>query len=510
VSSSAGGELGGRPPRKLAGLARGASGDKQTTENPGNGGALERVVERIVRLPEVLHGIRGACQRFREPKFQHDLRPPLGGWRLLQRTPQIRDRAVHGAPPRRRSGSLEQGVDDQGVTSARGQQHVGRHLLGASADGAQDVGRLGVLELAPGRRQILVDRVPNERVNERERQLPPQDVRADEPVRGLADLGLSEPRERRDRRQLGAIAEHGNRACDVDRLPGQTPEPAEHGSRDGAWPDVVDDADVIRGRLDAVGHQRREQLVEQQRVAAGCGVAGKDERLLGGWPKTSLHEFHDGCLAERIRADAHRGRNARYLVEQGLAAAELGWTQRAYEEDRQSLEPAGEVGDKSEGGHVAPVEVVDRYQRALGGDVGREPIETVERRERGVDGLLLRRLVERCEHRFRAGRRPGQHPVVHRRIGEERLEELPHRPEGELPLEYARAPGEHVKSLRRRPRFQRAEQPALADPGAAFDQRDLGAAGRDPSDERLERRELSLTLEKQGFRVRYVDAPTLR
>jgi hypothetical protein len=67
-----------------------------------------------------------------------------------------------------------------------------------------------------------------------------------------------------------------------------------------------------------------------------------------------------------------------------------------------------------------------------------------------------------------------------------------------------------VKSLRRRPRFERAEQQALADPGAAFDQRDLGAASRHPSDERFERRKLALTLEKQGFRVRYVDALTLR
>jgi hypothetical protein len=74
---------------------------------------------------------------------------------------------------------------------------------------------------------------------------------------------------------------------------------------------------------------------------------------------------------------------------------------------------------------------------------------------------------------------------VDRRIGQKRVEELPHRPEGELPLEDARASGQHVKPLRRRPRFERAEQQALADPGAAFDQRDLGAASPDALDQRF-------------------------
>ena len=132
------------------------------------------------------------------------------------------------------------------------------------------------------------------------------------------------------------------------------------------------------------------------------------------------------------------------------------------------------------------MEVVDRHQRALGGYVGGQPIQTVKRRERGVDAPLLRRLLERREHRSRARRGPRQQPIMERAVGEERVEELPHRPEGELPLEHARPPGEHAKSLRRRPRFQRAQQQALADPSAALAQGDLGAASRDPSDQRLE------------------------
>jgi hypothetical protein len=116
--------------------------------------------------------------------------------------------------------------------------------------------------------------------------------------------------------------------------------------------------------------------------------------------------------------DEHRRRLPRDLLQRGPAAAGLGRPQRAGEEDRQSLESAGKVGEKPKRRDVAPVEVVDRQQRGfVPDDVGGKPVETMQRGER-CRGLIISDLVGRGEHPCRPCSRPRQQSPSVGRIGQ--------------------------------------------------------------------------------------------
>ena len=85
------------------------------------------------------------------------------------------------------------------------------------------------------------------------------------------------------------------------------------------------------------------------------------------------------------------------------------------------------------------------------------------------------------------------------RGSERSLEQLPDDPERELPLQLAAARSQHLElpELGELPCL--GQQPRLADPGAAFDDDKAALAVARGGEERLERGELRLTLEHQGW-----------
>jgi hypothetical protein len=256
------GDRRGCPACDLGGVGRRSGGEERTAESAGNGGALERVVECVVRLPEVLHGVRGARQRFREPELEQHPRSPLRRGRLLERSSEIGHRAIGRPPLSRPSRCFAQRVDDPALATAGGQEHLCGHLLAGRTGVAEDARRPAVLQLALAWGQVVVDGVPNERVNKPERRVRPQDVRPDQPVGRLPNLALVQTAERRDGRYLGVLAQHGDGTPNVNRLASEPSEPRQHGARDGARAEVADDVDVIGVRPDTVERQRRQQLVE--------------------------------------------------------------------------------------------------------------------------------------------------------------------------------------------------------------------------------------------------------
>ena len=213
--------------------------------------------------------------------------------------------------------------------------------------------------------------------------------------------------------------------------------------------DPLDGADLARQRPHVLLGERREQLAQQQRVAAGGLDAGGRERGVRLRAEAIRDQQRHARLAQWPRYDAQRIGARRELghehrVDAGLAAA-----QAQREHDPRAGEPAADVGEVPQRRRVAPVEIVDdKQQPPVLGEVDGQPVETVERRERAVARSRARRRDSLEDGRGRRGG-AGQQPLALAAIGQHGLEQLAYDAEGEVALE-VRAAG------RQRPNAQRA------------------------------------------------------
>ena len=353
-------------------------------------------------------------------------------------------------------------------------------------------------------RELAVDRVAHERVDEAQRRVGPQDLRAGQLARRGRDGLLLESGERRHGGHLGVLAQHADRARDRDGVAREAAEADEHRARRGAGPDRAHDRGVGGDGLDALGLERSQELAEQQRVAAGRGVAGVAERGLGRLAEPLAHQRLGAHAAQRAGLDGPRVRVVGDLGEQRRVGARLAAAHGHRQQDRQPFEPSREVGEEAQRRPVAPVEVVDgEQQRLLGREVRGEPEEPVERGERRHAAAVgPRREVGRAEDGGRRCGRAGERLRAARRIGHGRLEQLAHDAEAELALELRRAGGQH-EQLVARTGAQVGEQARLADPGRAADHEQPPAPRRRVGDRGVERRDLGLALDQRhGARAR--------
>jgi hypothetical protein len=466
-------DLGGRERgRGRVGERRAGGGGLREQQRAGDGarrpGAGDGIVEPLVGGEQVLGGGRPVRQHLGPAQRQQHRRAALLRRRLGERTAPVGDRAVGGpAPHRGLPGRVEQ-VDRPGVAAGRRMEQLGGDLLDAGALVAQHARGPLVLQRALGGRQLVVDGVADQRVDEAERRLLAQDLRLDERAGDGGDRALVAAGEGGHGGQRGALPEHGDGACDRAGVLRQPPQPYEHRRRRGARADGADDVDVLRGGRDALGLERAQELAQQQRVAAGGVVAGGAEQRVRGGAEPVAHEHGDGVRAQWAGADRQGRRVLRQLGDQAGVGARLGGAERGGEQDRQALQPPREVREEAQRRAVAPVQVVDgQQQRPLGGDVRGEPVEPVQRRERRDA------LAHLGEHRAGGRRRTGE-----RRAGPRRdvaLEQLAHDAERELALQLRRAGGEDAQ---RGPLAQAGQQAGLADPGGALDQDEPAAARR--------------------------------
>ena len=135
---------------------------------------------------------------------------------------------------------------------------------------------------------------------------------------------------------------------------------------------------------DAVGLERREQLAQQQRVAAGRAGAGGAEALVGvvAEPRARPARATASALSGPGRTERVAGSCAISAISAGSVPGSV-LRSVAPTSDRHVLEPADEVGEEAQRRAVAPVQVVHRQQhRPVRRDVRREPVEAVERGER--------------------------------------------------------------------------------------------------------------------------------
>ena len=140
------------------------------------------------------------------------------GRRLVERALEVGDAALGRAALDGGPARLAQLLDHPLLPAPRRGEQVRRDLLGGRAGVEQHARRALVLQLALAERQLLVDGVADQRVDEGDRRLAAQDLGPREHAGGVGDARLGEPGQRGDGGQRGALGQHGDGAGDRDRV----------------------------------------------------------------------------------------------------------------------------------------------------------------------------------------------------------------------------------------------------------------------------------------------------
>ncbi len=404
-------------------------------------GARPRVGQRLADLEQVLRRRRAVRQHLGDAEGEQHLGALLRRGRLLERAAQVghgalRRAAAHGVAPR----PLQQ-LRGPGGAAARREQQLRRDLLDVRARLAEHLRRALVLQLALGGRELVVDGVAHERVDEAERRLGADDLRADELARRRRP-----PRARRGRparRRAGARRSPRARRS-------RAPPPGRRSERRESRSSTV--LDTARGPT-----ARTTSTWSATGWTPSASSARRSWRSSSGLPPVAWWQAaQKPGSASSPRRSRTSAATASALSGPGRSGCVAGsWTisassagigprlrraQRRGDQHRRAVEPPREVGEEAQRRPVRPVEVVDgQQQRLLRGEVEREPVERVQRRERGR-ALLVGRLLEQ-----RAGGRGGARQLA--ACGDPGLEQLAHDAVGELALEL---PGARLQHLQRR------------------------------------------------------------
>ena len=242
-----------------------------------------------------------------------------------------------------------------------------------------------VEQLALARRQVVVDGRLHQRVHEAEGRLRAEDLGPHElPRRGGDRQGL-ELGELGDGGEVRSVAEDGDRPRNLAGVPREPHEPKQHGSRGRPRPQLGDDVDVGRVGRHPIEDECLEQLVEQERVAVGGGMAGLGEGGLDTLAQPVAQDLGHRRRRERPGHEHLRVRLAQELLQDRLVGVGLRRAHAAHEHDRKLVQPPRQVGEEAERGAVAPVELVhDQQQRPFGGQVDGQPVEPVQHAEQAL------------------------------------------------------------------------------------------------------------------------------
>ena len=485
--------LRGGLPRHRGRLVSGRREEERPRERARRVRAQLRILEALPRVAQVGGGGRPGRQHLGQPQLEQQAGPALGRRRLLDRAGEQRHRGVRRALGARGGGSGGEHVDDPRIAAARRGQQVRRDLLRRRLVLGEQRGRASVAHDALRERHLVVDRVAHERVHEPGGRLRHEDLGAGERRRGDGRL-LERHAGQRGGHALHGDPEDGERLRQGDRLVPEPVQPHQHGARDRPRPDPAHGARLARERPDVLLGERREELAQQQRVAARGLEAGRGERRLRLPAEAVRDQPGHGRLAQGPRHDAERVRVRRELgdehgIDAGLAAA-----QAQREHDPRPRQPAGDEREVAERRRVAPVEVVDDEQQpAVFGEVRGQPVEPVERGERAVARSRARRRQRLEDGRGRGGG-AGQEPFA--LAGQHGLEQLAHDPEREVALEMRAAARQRPHAQSAGAAVQLVEQPALADPRGSLDDHGPGQAPL-PAQDLLERGQLALSLQQR-------------
>src|SRR5918999_1121795 len=188
-----------------------------------------------------------------------------------------------------------------------------------------------------------------------------QDPGADEARGGLDARLASDAREGGDVTKLDAVTENGGGVGECGRARAEPREPKRDGARNGH--------------------------------GAGRALASVYERGLRFFIECFARQRGHARRPKRSRPQDNGERVGENFRQEIRLAALLRRTRREGDQQRETLEPTGEVSHPAQGGRVDPVQIVYRDERgATKSDVGRKPVEALQHRERRIAPRRLLRL----------------------------------------------------------------------------------------------------------------------
>ena len=176
---------------------------------------------------------------------------------------------------------------------------MSRHLLVGSPRSGKQLGRALVLKLALRLRHFVVDGCAHQRVHEGERALGLEDLRSRQRRRPRAGGSFVEARQRGHCGNVRAVAEHRRRPRHPYGLLRKPSQSGEHRPRHRPRSEVGDQVHVRCVRAHPLGIQRLQELVEEQRISAGGGMAGGREPLVRVCAEPFTNEIRCGERAQR-------------------------------------------------------------------------------------------------------------------------------------------------------------------------------------------------------------------
>ncbi len=161
------------------------------------------------------------------------------------------------------------------------------------------------------------------------------------------------------------------------------------------------------------------------------------------------------------------------LADEDRVGSRLGAPQASDEEQIEPLKPPRQVREEAQRRSVAPVEIVDDERDGLRGcEIDCQPVQTVERGE-GTISVGFGLEADALKHGARRlGGAVEQLRAVLRR-DEERLVQLAHDPERELPLEVAAVGRQDARPAGASALAQFRDQPTLPDPSRTLNDKQL-------------------------------------
>ena len=284
--------------------------------------------------------------------------------------------------------------------------------------------------------KVLVDRLMHQGMDEAHGVTGCEQVHRDQRVDGHASGVELHVGECGDTVQARLAAQDGDRSGHGNRLRRQPPKAQHRGLGHGPRPGPLDQTGRLPGRLDPIGLEGAEELLEQERNTARRRPARFDERHLGAaQPRT--HELPDAVHAQRRGTDHPHAWPRHQLGQQRGVRLWITGPNGNQQHDRHPLEPSGEVGEEPQGWRIGPLHVVDGNHHGITpGEVRGQPVEAVSHGGWLAGWRAGPNFLGRYD-RFRQGCRPLQQMLSlrSRRTGDDRGEQLAHDAEREVALE---------------------------------------------------------------------------
>ena len=177
-------------------------------------------------------------------------------------------------------------------------------------------------------------------------------------VRGAGRVSRLEPGQHGGVPQRRAGAEDRHRAGQRPGTVGQPGELTVDDPRDLLGPERPQPRRGLIVRGDAIGGQLGQQGAEQERVAAGDGVAGLGESGAGRWQALAHQRLHRR-RAQRPRAHRRLRRAGQQLGEQVGRGRRLTRAHRAEHADRHLVKGLRQQRQPAQGRGVSPVDIID-------------------------------------------------------------------------------------------------------------------------------------------------------